>query len=156
VPSAGIDLPPFSSSADLIARWGLDGSAGTIPVWLAPPPGPESKAPAVETGGDNEATGGKNQETRVPVCQSKKVKLFGPGEQPEVNGKRKPILTLARYDAVQTLIEAGETGLTKDQLDDKSGHSDARKLLKALAKDDADWARAILFPGTPGKRYRIR
>jgi len=72
-----------------------------------------------------------------------------------VNGKRKPILTAARYDAVQALIEAGETGLTKDQLDNKSGHTDARKLLKALADDDPDWAEAILFPGTTGKRYRV-
>jgi len=93
---------------------------------------------------------------RVPVCQSKKVKLFGPGEQPAVNGKRKPILTAPRYDAVQTLIEAGEPGLTKDQLDRNSGHTDARKLLKALAKDDADWAEVLLFPGTAGKGYRIR
>lgn len=34
---AGMDLNPFSCSADLIARWGLDGSAGTIPLWLADP-----------------------------------------------------------------------------------------------------------------------
>ncbi|NLY02216.1 MAG: hypothetical protein GXY83_39530 [Rhodopirellula sp.] len=88
--------------------------------------------------------------------QSQLVKLFGPGEEPEVNGKRKPILTAARYDTVQALVEAGETGLTKDQLDHKSGHTDARKLLKALADGDADWAEVILFPGTPGKGYRIR
>jgi len=88
--------------------------------------------------------------------QSKLVMLFGRGEQPEVNGKRKPILTAPRYDAVKALIEAGESGLTKDQLDKKSGHTDARKLLKALANDDDDWAEVIIFPGTPGKGYRIR
>jgi len=104
---------------------------------------------------DGEVTGGKNQETRNLVCQSKKVKLFGPGEQPEVNGKRKPTLTAARYDAVQALIEAGEAGLTKDQLDRQSGHTEARKLLKALANDDDDWKKVIRFPGTPGKGYRI-
>lgn len=88
--------------------------------------------------------------------QSKLVKLFGRDEQPEVNGNRKPILTAARYDAVKALIEAGEGALSKDELDRKSGHTDARKLLKALAHDDADWAEVILFPGTPGKGYRIR
>jgi hypothetical protein len=35
VPPAGMDLPPFSTSADLIARWGLDGKAGNVPAWLA-------------------------------------------------------------------------------------------------------------------------
>lgn len=35
VPAAGMDLRPFSCSADLIARWGLDRSAGILPVWLA-------------------------------------------------------------------------------------------------------------------------
>jgi len=34
VQSEGMDLSPFSCSADLIARWGLDGSADTVPVWL--------------------------------------------------------------------------------------------------------------------------
>ena len=50
-PSEKMVLPPFSCSADLIARWGLDGSAGNIPVWLALPTAPdhESQPAAVET-----------------------------------------------------------------------------------------------------------
>ena len=54
VPPAGMDLRPFSYSADLIARWGLDGSAGTVPVWLAEfvterkraGPGPDAPQPS--------------------------------------------------------------------------------------------------------------
>jgi len=34
VPSAGMDLRPFSSSASLIERWGLDSAIPTIPNWL--------------------------------------------------------------------------------------------------------------------------
>ena len=50
-PSAGMDLRPFSSSVDLIGRWGLDGSAGTFPVWLSltAAPAPEPQPPAVQT-----------------------------------------------------------------------------------------------------------
>jgi hypothetical protein len=104
-----------------------------------------------------EAGGGDTmpQEPSRPVCESKAVKLFGPGEQPEVNGKRKRTLTRAQYDAVGALIRAGENGLTKDELDRKSGHGDARKTLKRLAENDRDWRKVLSFPGTTGKGYRI-
>jgi hypothetical protein len=46
--------------------------------------------------------------------------------------------------------------LTKDQLDAKSGHSEARKILKRLATSDPDWAAVIQMPGLPGRRYRIQ
>jgi hypothetical protein len=36
-PSRKMVLAPFHCSADLIAQWGLDGSDGTIPEWLADP-----------------------------------------------------------------------------------------------------------------------
>ena len=64
--------------------------------------------------------------------------------------ERKSILSPARYDVVQTLIEAGESGLAKDDLDRKSGHTEARKLLSALAKSDRDWKSVIRFPGKDG------
>ncbi|NLS94301.1 MAG: toll/interleukin-1 receptor domain-containing protein [Planctomycetaceae bacterium] len=49
-PPAGMDLRPFSSSVDLIGRWGLDGSDGTFPDWLSLPTAsdPEPQPPAVE------------------------------------------------------------------------------------------------------------
>ena len=92
-----------------------------------------------------------------PVAQSNCVKLFGPGEQPIVNGKKKAILTKARYDVVQALLEAGESGLSKDDLDKKSGHSEARKLLNRLAEKDEDWVKVIRLPGKGGMgtHYRI-
>ena len=95
-------------------------------------------------------------EPPIPVCQSKAVRLFGPGEQPVVRGKKKDILTTPQYDVVQTLIEAGDSGLSKDQLVKKSGHGDARKIMKRLANRDSDWKAVLVFPGTPGRGYRIR
>lgn len=49
-PSAGMDLRPFSSSADLIARWGLDGAAPRFPIWVAENI-PKIKRPALSSNG---------------------------------------------------------------------------------------------------------
>lgn len=90
-----------------------------------------------------------------PGYASALVQLFGPGAKPTVKGKSKPTLTKAQYDVVRALIEAGQDGLTKDQLGHRSGHGDARKIMQRLANSDPDWKRVLLFPGTTGKRYRI-
>lgn len=77
-------------------------------------------------------------------------------KQPVVNGNVKPHLTEAEHNVLMALLEAGERGLSKDKLDEKSGHTDARKYLKNLAKDD-DWAAVILFPERKGRGgYRLR
>jgi hypothetical protein len=86
---------------------------------------------------------------------SPRVVLSGPGKPPIVLGRKKPVLTPARYDVVQALLDAGEGGLGKDELDKKSRHTEARKILQALADSDADWASVIHFPGRKGMRYRI-
>lgn len=147
---------------DKLVRWLEQTDPGIASPRDTPPaPGIATPTgnPAAVAHGDHGQAGGGNatpHEPRRPVCESKAVKLFGPGEQPEVNGKRKPTLTPARYDAVKALIAAGESGLTKDELDRNSGHGDARKTLKRLAENDRDWRKALSFPGTTGKRYRIR
>ncbi len=84
------------------------------------------------------------------------VVLKGPGDHVEVLGKIKPPLTFAQYAVVIALLEAGEDGLTKDGLDARSGHSDARKILKRLHDSDLDWAAVIQMPGRSGCRYRIQ
>jgi hypothetical protein len=86
---------------------------------------------------------------------SPRVVLSGPGKPPLVLGKKKPVLTPARYNVVQALLDAGEGGLGKDELDKKSGHTDARKILKAVADSDPDWASVIHFPVRKGKGYRV-
>jgi hypothetical protein len=93
----------------------------------------------------------------VTVAASKQVQLFGPSNRPRVRGKNKPVLTKAQFDVVLTLIGAGESGLTKDRLDEDSKHGDARRILKRLADSDPDWQAAIQFPGRGGmgKHYRI-
>jgi hypothetical protein len=91
-----------------------------------------------------------------PVAASEQVQLFGPGEHPMVKGEQKPPLSRAAYDVVCALIRAGKTGLTKDRLDTESGHGDARKTMKRLADGDRDWKAVLVFPGKPGRGYRIQ
>jgi hypothetical protein len=92
-----------------------------------------------------------------PVAQSPSgsVFLYGSSEHPTVNGKTKGRLRNTQYNVVLALIQAGDEGLTKDQLDHKSGHGDARKILSRLANSDPDWKIAIYLPGVKGMGYRI-
>jgi hypothetical protein len=84
-----------------------------------------------------------------------RVVLRGRDEGPIVLKKTKGNLTTAQYDVVKALLDAGEAGLTKDKLDRKSGHGDARKILRRVADSDPDWKAVIQFGGRPGGRYRI-
>lgn len=95
------------------------------------------------------------QEPPIAQTASRSVLLFGRKDEPIVRGHRKPRLTDARYDIVLALLQAGDNGLSKDQLDHKSCHTEARKILKRLAHSDPDWARVIQFPGSRGRGYRI-
>jgi hypothetical protein len=83
------------------------------------------------------------------------VILNGPDGDPIVRGKSKPRLSKSRYDVVKALLDAGRN-LLKDELDKRSKRTDARKLLKALADSDPDWAAVIVFPVGHGTGYGIR
>jgi hypothetical protein len=91
-----------------------------------------------------------------PNRKPRQVVLQGPNDPPLVCGREKRPLTRPQYDVVNALLEAGEDGLAKDQLDKRSGHGDARKILERLAKSDDDWNAVIEFPGVAGRGYRIR
>jgi hypothetical protein len=75
---------------------------------------------------------------------------------PIVLGTTKRKLTTPQYNVVKALLGAGETGLTKDELIKKSGHEDARGILKRLANSDPGWKEVIHFAGQTGGRYRIK
>lgn len=96
------------------------------------------------------------QPETVTSGNAMRVVLGAPGERPTIGGLEKAPLTLAQHDVVRVLLEAGERGLTKDELDQKSKRGDARKILKRLAESDTDWRAVISFPGKPGGGYRIR
>jgi len=83
------------------------------------------------------------------------VTLGKHGDEPIVLGKTKPRLTMARYNVVTALLDAGDKGLSKDSLVEKSGHEDAVGILKRLATLDPDWNAVIKLAGIPGGRYRI-
>ena len=65
-------------------------------------------------------------------------------------------MTAGQYAVVKALLEAGDAGLSLDNLIRKSRVGDARKILKRLAKSDADWQEVICFAGRAGVGYRIR
>jgi hypothetical protein len=93
-----------------------------------------------------------------PIAESpsKSVLLYGRGDPPIVHGLPKRPLTKPRYEVVKVLLMAGDAGLSKSQLEDKSLHGDARRILSRLAESDAGWDSVISFPGIPGGGYRIR
>jgi hypothetical protein len=84
-----------------------------------------------------------------------RVKLRTRDQGPIVLGKEKSVLTEGEYNVVKALLDAGEAGLSKDKLDEKSGHTDARKILSRLSKADPGWAAVIRMPGKAGRGYRI-
>jgi hypothetical protein len=114
----------------------------------ATPPPSEQPAKVVEDDGPDPPD-------PVAVSISERVKLFSRDDPPIVGGEMKDTLTNAQYDVVLALLNAGDAGLTKDNLDRESKHGDARKILRRLADNDCDWRAVISFPGTTGKGYRI-
>ena len=82
--------------------------------------------------------------------------LGRPTDPVKVLGKDKPQLTMQQYDVVKSLLNAGERGLTKDELVTRSRHTDARGILKRLADSDPDWEEVISFAGRTGGGYRIK
>ena len=83
------------------------------------------------------------------------VTLAGRDAMPTVGGRAKPRLSNAQYDVVLALLDAGDAGLNLDALLEKSGHNDARGILRRLKDSDPDWGDVIHFGGKPGGGYRI-
>jgi hypothetical protein len=100
-----------------------------------------------------EAAAGQTGQPAIP--ENGPVVLRGPGDCPIVGGVQKRPLTLPQYEVVKAVLQAGERGLSKDELNRNSKHEDARKILKRLADSDADWEAIIHFAGRAGGRYRI-
>lgn len=79
------------------------------------------------------------------------VVLKGCDDPPVVLDKeREPFRTLAQFQVIKTLLDAGPAGLSEDDLTEKSGHEDARGIARRLARGDDYWGEVILFPGKRG------
>jgi hypothetical protein len=105
---------------------------------------------------DAESTPHAGEATCARKTQTLPAVVLGGIDDPiVVLGKKKPRLTVACYDTIKALLEAGEAGLSKDELDTNSEHPEARKYLKRLAANDADWKTVILFPHKSWRRYRL-
>jgi hypothetical protein len=129
-------------------------------------PGPEASTPGLDAS-PSEPSGspvtahpvqGPGREPQGEVTPASPplppVVLEGPDKKPIVLGREKKRLSKARYDVVKALLDHGP--LSKDELDDKSGHTEARKLLRDLADSDPDWKEVIIFPEVYGVGYDIR
>jgi hypothetical protein len=93
----------------------------------------------------------------APTAQAvPSVHLGGQADDPIVRGKQKEYLRSTQYNVVKALLQAGKAGLTKKQLVERSGHTDAVGILKRLANSDPDWKAVISLPRTSGKGYRIK
>jgi hypothetical protein len=75
------------------------------------------------------------------------------GEPVMVKGSPKKLPSLPAYKLVKALVEAGDKGLSKGQLEPIS--TDYWRILKGLKDSDPDWNAVIHFPGKPHGRYRI-
>jgi len=85
----------------------------------------------------------------------RRVVLGRPDEQPIIDGIRVPILPAAHYAVVKALVtRAGREGFSEAELMEASGHDDARKILKRLARNER-WRSVIVFAGKSGGRYHI-
>jgi hypothetical protein len=91
--------------------------------------------------------------TANPVRHQAPVVLCKYGEPVIVKEKPKELPSLPAYKLVKALLEAGDRGLSKGQLEPIS--TDYWRILKELKGSDPDWNAVIHFPGKPHGRYRI-
>ena len=93
---------------------------------------------------------------RVPIAESKRVKLFPAGHHPQalIGTDQIVFMTPAQQDVITALLEAGEGGLSGPELIKKSGRGDARGVLKRLASNEK-WKCVLQSAGRQGGRYRI-
>lgn len=83
------------------------------------------------------------------------VVLSGLGKPVLVFGEEQSSITDPQYNVIDALIAAGERGLNKDELANKSGHGDAVRILKRISKLSDQWRKVIGLAGKAGGRYRI-
>lgn len=83
------------------------------------------------------------------------VELRGTHEQPIVFGEPQPKLGHARYAVVKALLAAGKQGLSKSELERKSGKNDAVKYLRNVRKLSSAWEKAIMMAGKSWNGYHI-
>jgi len=91
-------------------------------------------------------------ESSGPPCS---VVITNRGARSVLVHGRPATLTQPRFAVIEALVDQFPLGLSKDELMGLSGHEDAVKILKRLAKAEG-WQDAIILPGTPGAGgYRV-
>lgn len=92
-----------------------------------------------------------------PVHKSEKVELFGPTGNPKIDGVPVAPLSISRYSAIEALVKASPTGLSKSQLEhDAKDCGDPVSTLRLLTNRISIWKEVVVFPGANGRGgYRI-
>lgn len=86
--------------------------------------------------------------------KSDSVLLFQQHKPPLVKGTEVSALNEPQYNVVFALLEAPNNTLSKSELDKKSGHQDAYRILGRLAKKEG-WINVIRMAGQAGMGYQI-
>jgi len=158
----------FAASARLLRIYGSPLEVGPNPFEPpdnAPiaPPAPVGRAPAppadrpevIAAPPSWNGTDATNCPAPEAIAARPLVILGEPGDNPIVNGKTKKRLLLTQFHVIKALMEAGTNGLSKDELVNKSAHSDAVNILKRPRDSDADWKSVTQTGEIPGGRYRV-
>ncbi len=149
--SAGGDSWPIFSARLVtgLERWRENSPAA--PKVLAQVASEDPAEPSSKRGNGSEAAS-----ACVARSPSGRVQLFEWEENPVVDGQKVKTLTKAKYRVVLELLKAGQTGLTKDQLDRQCDDSaDSYKHVAELKKLDR-WNEVVVTPGKARQGgYRI-
>lgn len=147
---------PFSASIDAIATCGLLNEYAHLP-WHRDTTEVTEPVPGAVTAGSASPNAPAKSEPRAASYESPTgaVRLFGRGEQAEVDGVLLPALSELEYEIVRALLEAGASGLSGPNLNRHSGRGGARNALYELAKKPG-WNDVIALAGRRGCVHRIR
>jgi hypothetical protein len=116
----------------------------------------DSMAPHSDASSQACATPRETAPPRAPTQNQPPVVLpTDPTHPVLVLGKQKPAITIPQRNVIATLLKCMPKSLSREELEAKSGHKDARHILKRLARD-ADWRKVILFSGRTRTGYRVQ
>lgn len=116
-PSKTMVVSPFHCSADLIAQWGLDGSAGTIPVWLAGSVIDQNGVLSAEVG---QSENHEPPESKAAIDRSKQSSVADAmmdrtNTGPKFDADQKPRLIVSDGEHPQATVDGKPISISKKQ-----------------------------------------
>lgn len=163
-PSKKMVMSPFHCSAELIGQWGLDGSDGTIPEWLADP--------VIDHNGAASDVGHPGSGTTEPA--GSKANASGAADSKTDSGEKSPpampdnhdVAKLARKIDKEMPVVGNKTGIASDYCDDserantcalrgrRPGLLQRTSVSMSSSKENEDRARELLRPYVENPAFR--